>query len=134
MTITQAWASLADMEADQKAVKNEVLMLFVTGGDWQHKLLTVTQAVAKESRWKEEYVPLSRGELIQKLGYDEAVANIEKGKYEEVEDSDGDVKYVKKEKRSSKAVRKTDSISTTRIYGFVSNHFGEMCSHLCQWY
>ena len=47
MTIKQAWAALADMEANQKAVKNEVLMLFVTGCNWQNKLLTVTQAVAK---------------------------------------------------------------------------------------
>ena len=47
MTIKEAWAALADMEANQKAVKNEVLMLFVTGCNWQNKLLTVTQAVAK---------------------------------------------------------------------------------------
>ena len=115
------------------AVSNEVLMLFLIGGDWQNKLLTVTQTVAKADEWEEEYVPLSRGAPIQKFGYDEAVANIEKGKYEEVEDSDGYVKYDKKEKMSSNAVRKTGSISTTRNCGFVSNHFGEMCSHLCQW-
>ena len=28
MTITEAWAALADMEANQKAVENEVIMLF----------------------------------------------------------------------------------------------------------
>ena len=64
MTIKEAWAALADMKANQKVVKNEVLMLFLIGGDGQNKLLTVTQTVAKESRWKETSVPLRRGELF----------------------------------------------------------------------
>ena len=46
MTIKEAWAALADMEANQKAVNNEVIMLCLTGGGWQNNLLTVTQTVA----------------------------------------------------------------------------------------
>ena len=52
MTIKQAWAALAEMKINQKSAKNEVLMAFLTGGDWQNKLLTVTETVTRENEWK----------------------------------------------------------------------------------
>eukprot|EP00959_Pyramimonas_sp_CCMP1952_P193047 4036843-Pyramimonas_sp.AAC.1 len=72
------------------AEKNNVLFDFLTGkpDEWVNRLLTVTESITKAELFQKGFEPLTKGELIQRVGAEEAERNINSGKYDVVYDSD----------------------------------------------
>ena len=92
------------MKGPSKKAKLQCLLDKVMLGDdgWQANLLTYVESIScKESKLREEE-PLTRGQLIQQHGYEEATKKIESGRYRKEEDSDGDSIYMRVNKKHSK--------------------------------
>ena len=85
---------------------------------WQNRVLTIQREFTKEQSWKSQARPLSKGELIQKVGEDEALRNIAKGKYEVTYDSDEEPLYVKRRKVYEEATTRRDTTHISRQIGW----------------
>ena len=118
MNIQEAWTTICKMSVGNTEQKRNVLWTFITGvpDEWQSRMVTIAEEVSKSEKLEKSAIPMSKGELIQALGADEALANIEKGKYDIVLDSDDEELYVKKRKTFTETVeKKSTSISTRRF-------------------
>ncbi|CAK0824591.1 unnamed protein product [Prorocentrum cordatum] len=114
MSVQEAWDTLCSLKVGANQKKNDILTEFLLGKPWQSRLITVVREHAKKETFENKQIPLSRGELQQKLGYEEAERKIAAGKFEEVEDSDGEILYIKKEKSFTQAASSATKVSDTR--------------------
>ena len=113
------------MKTGQKAAKQDVLTLFIKNGEnsdaWVQKTMKVAkQFTAKEQKTK-TFKPMTKGELIQKHGYQEAMDFIRRGKYRATTDADGDTVYVKVTERFEQTAMREETIKTERCVGGVHN-------------
>ena len=96
MNIADAWNDLCKIKTGSQKAKNDVLFLYIIKGDWQQKLLVMTNTVSRSTAVTEQEKKMSRGELNQLVGEEEAERDIKKGKYIELQDEWGDKIYIKK--------------------------------------
>ena len=64
--------------------------------------------------FQKESIPMTKGELIQAIGVEEAERNIARGKYDIVYDSDDEPQYVKKRRTYIEAVEKSVSAASSK--------------------
>ena len=93
-----------------------MLWAFLTGepDEWVDRTITVTASVQKRQEFRQAAKPMSRGELIQKIGEEEAIRNINNHKYDIMYDSDDEPLYVKKEKTWTSSSARTEQASSSR--------------------
>ena len=100
-----------------EAAKNNVLWAFAFGepDEWVNRMVTYSKTLSDTKTKENKFVPLTKGELIQKVGEEEALRNIAKEKYHVVYESDDDEpKYVKKNSSFVKKTEMTETLSSTR--------------------
>ena len=104
VSIKEAWEELQKLGAGQGKMekKNNILFDFLAKSPGKDGKPPWTQAILKEKgtitqgkTHTSKTAPLTRGELIQKHGYDETMDFIARGKYKETTDDHGDTLYLK---------------------------------------
>ena len=81
---------------------------------WQDRLLQVTETLTKDRKVGRKQTPLSRGELIQRHGKEEALEFIGKGKFLHTKDKWGDDVYIKNEDYVENSGTRSTTLSTSR--------------------
>eukprot|EP00974_Lingulodinium_polyedra_P048398 4648196-Lingulodinium_polyedra.AAC.1 len=116
MDVKTAWKAIQDMKAGKNQEKLKVLFnkLVLPEGVWQTRMVEMVEKIEKkkESSQGKEY--LTKGQLVQQHGWDEAMALIEKGKVIREEDSDGDSIYVRRKKSTKETHSHSASVAITR--------------------
>ena len=111
--VKEAWNCLTEL-GHITARKQKVLFDFLTGKDWGSNLLTSTQMLRKDELYSQSSTPLTRGEPEQQVGFEESERKISEGKYEETVDSDGEVLYVKKQKKFTSSTLRREEVALSR--------------------
>ena len=95
----KAWTGIKATSKTKNKDNHEVLTVAIAfPNQWQRHITTITNKVSAVQEETMERKRWYKGELQVKHGHSEAQAMIDKGKYEEAEDSDGDTCYYKVEK------------------------------------
>ena len=100
--VQKAWGSLSTMQwrsGMQEKKAKALAMQVAKPHTWEQFLLTETHEIRKETIDEVKKVRFYPGQLEQIHGKDEADWLIRSGKLEETEDSDEDIRYVKKRRR-----------------------------------
>ena len=116
MSIQEAWETLKKMtQCDKK--KNAVFWSYLVGkpDEWVWHSTVYTEEWENRRRLKKKKEAFTKGELIQKVGEEEALRKIREKKYETVYDSsDDEVRYVKKSKQVEEEHTHTQRTSASR--------------------
>lgn len=111
----EAWSTLCSLP-DQKKQKAKVLIDFLTDqeGGWAQQMLTRVEQLSMKDSHIEEEEEFTRGQLEMLHGIQETSELIAKGKFEEKEDEDGDLVYIRKRKVHRVAAEKSQSYQLQR--------------------
>ena len=119
MSLKQAWEAICSMKLGSQKKKQDVLMQYVLKPDqpeaWQGMLMGFSDEISKKATKIVSLKPLTKGQLIQQHGYAEAMDHIQKGKYREITDEDGDTLYVRRsmEHRGESAREQKNTLKRT---------------------
>ena len=97
MSVREAWEGICSLKTAMSE-KRKIRWSCLAGepDEWVNRMLTVTTKTSHTKTFEQAAVPLSRGELITRLGEEEAIRKINNGKFDVVYDSDDEPMYVKK--------------------------------------
>ena len=107
-----AWKSICNMDwrSGKVEAKGKILAMQVMNPTrWKEFLVQESNSLTRRITKEVKKIRYYRGELIQKHGQQEFEELLAKGKFEEVEDSDGDTCYYKKE------LSQTDALELSRV-------------------
>ena len=95
----------------------EVLSNFLNMPDeaWKDRLVAISVQHSNVKAHTKRKESLTKGQLIQQHGYDEAMDMISRGKFQEAVDSDGDTVYVRSNQRFDHTTTKGTTVTSTRI-------------------
>ena len=119
MSIEDAWKQLIKM-GNGTAKKNSVFWPFLLGkpDEWVGHLTTYAGEFERKTTTTKEKQEMTKGELMQAVGEEEALRKLRGNKYDEVWDSDeGEMLYVKKTKKISQTDSHSSKTTLTRHAG-----------------
>ena len=126
VTVQAAWDGLKGLKGvNSTDIKDKCLIdyLVLPPGAWQEKFMIVTNSLQKTDKMKVELGELTRGELHQKHGLEEAERLIEKGWFDSYVDESGVEIFIKRSKSRTFELEKTERTDLRRSARLIVTEF-----------